>query len=70
MVGSLYQLVEEEYEGQFIEVLNLVLDGRLLIQKMEVINMKHKEVFGFKPCFRWSAPYTWSFYTVSFTVSI
>ena len=38
-------------------VLNLILDGRLLIQMV-----RHRtfmvSTYSFKPCFRWSAPYT------------
>ena len=41
-----------------VHVLNLILDGRLLILTDPVEIEKHIRVSGFKPCFRWSAPYT------------
>ncbi len=38
------------------KVSNLVLDGQLLILCLEICMILIKE--SFKPCFRWSAPYT------------
>ena len=39
-------------------VSNLVLDGQLLIRDGYALVLNGTE-FSFKPCFIWSAPYTW-----------